>query len=60
MAAKRSELVGFAEAAELLGTSTRQLVRWSKRDDFPEPVVKLRATPVWRAADVRAWKRKHR
>jgi predicted DNA-binding transcriptional regulator AlpA len=55
---KGPELVGFAEAAELLGTSTRQFLRWAKREDFPEPIARLRATPVWRRADVVRWGKK--
>ncbi len=59
MAAKRRTLLGLAEVAELLGTSRRQAVRWTERDDFPEPVARLRATPVWERADVVYWA-KHR
>ena len=49
------ELVGLAEVAELLGKSRRQAVRWTNRPDFPEPIARLRATPVWRGADVERW-----
>jgi predicted DNA-binding transcriptional regulator AlpA len=49
------ELVGFAEVAELLGKSARQVVRLTTRPDFPVPVAKLRATPVWLKRDVERW-----
>jgi predicted DNA-binding transcriptional regulator AlpA len=53
--APRLDLVGLAEVAEMLKTSTRQALRWTHRDDFPEPVARLRATPVWRRSDVEQW-----
>jgi predicted DNA-binding transcriptional regulator AlpA len=60
LTARIPELVGFAEAAEVVGVSTRQLVRLAQRDDFPKPVVRLRATPVWRKADVERWAKSRR
>jgi predicted DNA-binding transcriptional regulator AlpA len=51
------DLVGLAEVAEMLGTSRRQAIRWTQREDFPEPVLRLRATPVWEGREVRRWKR---
>lgn len=62
MATKECDLVGAAEAAEMLGIPVSTLSRWSKRGvlifegpriPFPEPVATLRATPVWRASDLR-------
>jgi len=55
MARKRDDLAGLAEIAEMLDTSRTQAKRWTRREDFPEPIAKLRATPVWQADDVRAW-----
>ncbi len=49
------DLVGLAEIGEMFDTSTRQAHRWSKREDFPEPVARLRATPVWLRSDVEEW-----
>jgi predicted DNA-binding transcriptional regulator AlpA len=51
----KSELLGLAEVAELLGRSRRQATRLTARSDFPEPIARLRATPVWRRADVERW-----
>jgi hypothetical protein len=39
----------------MLGTSRTQANRWTRRPDFPEPLARLRATPVWLADDVKAW-----
>ncbi len=47
-------LVGLAEVAEILGTSRTQASRWVERDG-PEPVARLRATPVWMRPDVERW-----
>jgi len=55
MAQKPDDLVGLAEVAAMLKTSRTQANRWTRREDFPEPVARLRATPVWRADDVKAW-----
>ena len=46
------ELLGFAETAELLGLS-KQALRWrSEQADFPEPLFRLAATPVWTRAAI--------
>jgi predicted DNA-binding transcriptional regulator AlpA len=55
MAPKPDDLVGLAEVAAMLKTSRTQANRWTRRPDFPEPLARLRATPVWRADDVKAW-----
>ena len=55
MARKQDDLAGLAEVAEMLNTSRTQAKRWTRREDFPEPIAQLRATPVWRADDVKAW-----
>lgn len=57
----RPNLLGFAEVAEALGVEPSRVVRWRHRGvvlpngmrvPFPEPWVKLRATPVWRGEDI--------
>ena len=55
MAQKPDDLVGVAEVAAMLNISRTQANRWTRRPDFPEPLARLRATPVWRANDVKAW-----
>ena len=61
------KLVGLAEAAELAGVSRatlsqrlhcqREFKAGDELPPFPEPVCVLRATPVWHAADIRAYSR---
>jgi hypothetical protein len=44
----RLDLVGAAEAADLLGIGVAALWERRKRhDNFPEPVAELRCGPVW-------------
>jgi len=50
-------LAGLAEVAEILGVSRRTAARYANRSDFPTPVARLRAGPVWLAEDVEAWVR---
>jgi hypothetical protein len=56
------DLVGWAEAAELLGVEKSRLSKWRKlgvvlpdgrRIPFPSPVLELSATPLWRGSDIR-------
>lgn len=51
----REEIVGLSEIAEMLGVSKRTAVRYSKRDDFPFPLARLRAGIVWKRANVEKW-----
>jgi predicted DNA-binding transcriptional regulator AlpA len=51
------KLVGLAEVAEVLGVSKRTAARYTMRADFPEPLARLRAGPVWQEEDVLAWAR---
>ena len=48
-------LAGFAELAELLGVTKRTVQRYTVRSDFPQPVARLAAGPVWLEDDVLAW-----
>jgi predicted DNA-binding transcriptional regulator AlpA len=48
-------LVGLAEAAELFGVSKRTASRYALRSDFPRPVARLRAGPIWLEDDLRSW-----
>lgn len=52
------KLAGLAEVAELLGVPKRTAARYTERADFPEPLGRLAAGPVWRRADIEAWGRK--
>jgi hypothetical protein len=49
----RLDLVGIAEAAELLGIKRSALAERRKRHtSFPEPVAELRCGPVWFRAQI--------
>ena len=48
-------LVGLREAADILGVSHQRTAQLAKRPDFPKPIQRLRATPVWLESDVRAF-----
>lgn len=47
------ELWGVAEVCEALGTTSSNLDRWPK---IPEPVQRVRATRLWLADDIRAYR----
>jgi Bacteriophage CII protein len=56
------DLLGWAEAAEVLGVEKSRISRWRRlgvvlpdgeRVSFPEPVLVLSAGPLWRGEDIR-------
>lgn len=49
------DLLGFAELVRFLEVPERTAARYVKRPDFPRPVAKLAAGPVWHRADVDRW-----
>lgn len=51
------ELAGGREVADLLGVSKQRLHQLLARDDFPEPVVRLAAGPVWLVNSIHAFER---
>ena len=52
-------LAGLAEVAELLGVNKRSASRYTRRADFPEPLARLLAGPIWDSAEVEAWGAEH-
>lgn len=50
---KLPSCVGVGEAADILGVTKQRVAQLAQREDFPTPVFRLRATPVWRDSDVR-------
>lgn len=46
------DLVGTAEAAEILEVERSRIGRWIKAELMPAPVIELKATPVWRRRDI--------
>jgi hypothetical protein len=51
---KPQDLVGTAEAAELLDVEAPRIGRWLQKGDMPMPVVWLAAGPVWRRVHIEA------
>jgi chromosome partitioning protein len=50
------QLLGLAEAAELLQVTRQALGNWrQRREGFPEPRAELRSGPVWRQSDLLEW-----
>lgn len=62
LAVPAPEYVGIAEIAELLGVSRQRVDQLQSRQDFPAPVARLAAGPVWRKGDLSTfadgWQRK--
>ncbi|MDG4832332.1 helix-turn-helix domain-containing protein [Solwaraspora sp. WMMD1047] len=48
-------IMGAAEIAEYLGVSRQWVEVLTKRRDFPEPAVVLKAGRIWRTEDVEEW-----
>lgn len=57
IAARR--LAGLAEVAELFGVTKKTAMKYATRGDFPEPVDRLAAGPVWSYSEVKRWGTKH-
>lgn len=53
------DLAGLAEVAQLLDVPKRTAARYVKRSDFPEPLDRLAAGPVWLRASVVEWGKAH-
>jgi predicted DNA-binding transcriptional regulator AlpA len=50
------KLAGLSEVANLLGVSKNTALKHTGRADFPAPLDRLAAGPVWLIDDVEAWK----
>ena len=48
-------LASRGELAEMLGLSRQRTRTLTERDDFPDPVARLRTGPVWRLEDLQKW-----
>jgi predicted DNA-binding transcriptional regulator AlpA len=49
------ELAGLAEVAAICGVTKDTALKYARRSDFPKPLDRLAAGPVWSRADVEAW-----
>lgn len=55
------DLIGINEIADIAGVSRQAVANWRVRfPDFPKPLTELRAGPVFRGRQVRAWLRKRK
>src|SRR5215207_5014425 len=50
-------LMGSSEIATLLGVSRQRVHQLAQREDFPVPVARLAAGPIWESADIERWAR---
>ncbi len=49
------DLVGIAEIGAMLGVSRQRASQIQVRYDFPTPLARLKAGPVWRRHDIAVW-----
>jgi len=49
-------LVGYAEAAEILGWDKRRVGVYIQRGAFPEPIQRLASGPVWTRKQIEDYK----
>jgi len=52
---RQGPLAGISEIAALFGVSRHAAIRYTKRSDFPAPLDRLAAGPVWLQQDVVDW-----
>jgi predicted DNA-binding transcriptional regulator AlpA len=53
------ELASIAEIAEMLGVTKRTVYRYIERSDFPDPLGRVSAGPIWLRSEVEAWGKEH-
>lgn len=49
--------MGISEIAKFLGVSRQRVGQLAAGENFPQPVARLAAGPIWEAADVERWAR---
>jgi hypothetical protein len=49
------DVVGVAEAAEIMGWDKRRVVTYIDRGSFPEPITSLASGRIWLREDVEAY-----
>ncbi|RHW24114.1 DNA-binding protein [Nocardioides immobilis] len=52
-----NRLTGTSEIAKPLGVSRQRTSQPAQREDFPEPVARLAAGPIWETTDIERWSR---
>jgi predicted DNA-binding transcriptional regulator AlpA len=54
--AKRLDVVGIHEIAEMLGVSRQRVDKLSRSDQtFPQPIAQVHAGRIWLKADIEDW-----
>jgi hypothetical protein len=48
-------LLGHAEVCEMLNWESRKLTRYIKLNMFPEPIIRLKSTPIWSTNQIEAY-----
>lgn len=51
------DYVGMGEVAVIMGVSKQRIYQLAQRKEFPQPAFRLKATPVWRSADIYKFRR---
>lgn len=51
------DLIGLAEAAEILGWDRRRVSVYIRRGKFPEPVARVAAGPLWTRQQIEEYKK---
>jgi chromosome partitioning protein len=52
----QEQLLGLAEAANLLRVTRQTIGNWrQRRDDFPQPLAELKSGPVWERSSILEW-----
>lgn len=54
-----ADLVGLAEAAEVLGWDRRRVSVYIRRGKFPEPVARVAAGPLWTRQQIEEFKKQY-
>jgi hypothetical protein len=52
------KLAGIRELSEVLGVSRQRAGQIAEKPDFPKPLDRIAAGPVWKMDDVKAWAKK--
>jgi predicted DNA-binding transcriptional regulator AlpA len=48
-------ICGTAEVAEILGIAKQRIHALRKNPEFPQPIIKIAATPIWNRLDIAKW-----
>lgn len=54
------QLAGLTEIAEMLGVTRQRASQLAASKEFPKPLDRIAAGPVWRRDTVERWVKKHR